>query len=175
MRPILTKIWRRLKHYAGLRVGTFQGIDVCSVHLYWWHISCSSASPSARQVLLCCCLSPNHRQGWKNAEGHQICQRKAFLLTWAICSAEVSSSRWNPAPLLARPWDRQCDAKFYTLWPNSRSCQAHTLIQLDHLELNDNSRWYPDCPIAIIGKLLDLGKMVNLMMKKLELISDKLS
>ena len=49
------------------------------------------------------------------------------------------------------------------------------LTQLDHLELNDNSRWYPDCPIAIIGKLLDLRKMVNLMMKKLELISDKLS
>ena len=39
------------------------------------------------------------------------------------------------------------------------------LTQLDHLELNDNSRWYPDCPIAIISKLLDLGKVVNLMMK----------
>ena len=52
------------------------------------------------------------------------------------------------------------------------SSHAYKLV---HLELNDNSRWYPDCPIAIIGKLLDLGKVVNLMMKKLELISDKLS
>ena len=69
----------------------------------------------------------------------------------------------------------QCDAKFYTLWSIGRSSQAHTVEELDHLELNDNSRWYPDCPIAIIGKLLDLGKVVNLMMKKLKLISDKLS
>jgi len=43
------------------------------------------------------------------------------------------------------------------------------------LELNDNSCWNPDCPIAIISKLLDLGKMVNLMVEKLKLLSDKLS
>ena len=49
------------------------------------------------------------------------------------------------------------------------------LTQLDHLELNDNSRWYPDRPIAIISKLLDLGKVVDLMVEKLKLISDKLS
>ena len=58
---------------------------------------------------------------------------------------------------------------------HGQSADHLKLTLLDHLELNDNSRWYPDCPIAIIGKLLDLGKMVNLMMKKLELISDKLS
>ena len=58
---------------------------------------------------------------------------------------------------------------------HGQSADHLKLTLLDHLELNDNSRWYPDCPIAIIGKLLDLGKVVNLMMKKLELISDKLS
>ena len=42
---------------------------------------------------------------------------------------------------------------------------SHCLTEFDHLELNDNSCWYPDRPIAIIGKLLDLGKVVNLMMK----------
>ena len=53
----------------------------------------------------------------------------------------------------------------YGHWPIGGSSQAHTVEELDHLELNDNSRWYPDCPITIISKLLDLGKVVNLMMK----------